>query len=71
MKDSIIIYSSATCPKCKMLKMELHSRGIEFEDCQDIEKITSLGITHVPVMSINGQLFDFKSAVAWLKGRGN
>ena len=50
--------------------MELHSRGIEFEDCQDIEKITSLGISHVPVMSINGQLFDFKSAIAWLKGRG-
>ena len=64
MEDSIIVYSSATCPKCKMLKLELNSRGLKFEDCQDVEYMTSLGIKNIPMMSVNGTLYDFKEAVA-------
>ena len=69
MEDSITVYSSATCPKCKMLKLELKSRGIPFEDCQDEELMIKKGYIHPPVVVINGEEYDFKSAVAWLKGR--
>lgn len=64
MEDSITVYSSATCPKCKMLKLELNSRGFKFEDCQDVEYMTSLGIKNIPMMSVNGTLYDFKEAIA-------
>ena len=69
MEDSIIVYSSATCPKCKMLKMELNKRGIEFEDCQDVEKMFALGIKTVPVLSVNGQFFGMSEAIKWIKER--
>lgn len=64
MKDSIKVYSSVTCPKCKMLKMELQKRGFKFEDCQDIEYMSSLGIKDIPMMSVNNTLYNFKEAIA-------
>ena len=68
MKDSIKVYSSSTCPKCKMLKMELQKKGIPFEDCQDEELMIKLGYTHPPVVIINGEEYGFKEAIDWIKG---
>lgn len=72
MKDSIIVYSSPTCPRCKMLKMELAKKGVEYEDYnieEDPEKAKALGISQIPVLSVNGELFDFKKGIAWVKER--
>lgn len=67
MKDSIIVYSSPSCPKCKILKMELTRRGVEFEDCQDTDKIAAMGIQSVPMLSINGELFGMADAIRGIK----
>ena len=67
MKDSITVYSSPTCPKCKMLKMELNKRGFSFEDCQDEELMIKLGYIEPPVVIINGEKYNFKQAVDWIK----
>ena len=59
MKDSIIVYSSPTCPKCKAVKMKLKQQGIEFEDYNieaDPELAKSLGISQCPTLSVNGEL---------------
>lgn len=69
MKDSITVYSSPTCPKCKMLKLTLQKEGIEYEENQDLEVMKSLGITSVPVLSVNGQLFGMQDAIKWIRGR--
>lgn len=68
MEDSITVYSLPTCPKCKMIKMELQRRGIPFEDCEDEELMLKLGYIHPPVIIINGKEYDFKQAVDWIKG---
>lgn len=47
-----------------MLKMELQKRGFKFEDCQDIEYMSSLGIKDIPMMSVNNTLYNFKEAIA-------
>ncbi len=67
MEDSITVYSSPTCPKCKMLKMELKKRDISFNDCQDEELMISKGYIHPPVVVINGTEYDFKQAVDYIK----
>jgi len=71
MKDSIIVYSSPTCPKCKMLKMELDKKGVEYQDYNlfdDPQKAKELGIKELPILSINGELFTMKQAKDWVKG---
>lgn len=68
MEDSITVYSSPTCPKCKMLKMELNKRGLSFVDCQDEELMIKKGYTHPPVVEIGEEVLDFKQAVDWIKG---
>ena len=64
-KLSIILYSTG-CPKCKVLKSKLVDKNIEFVENNSVETMTGLGITQVPVLSVDGTLFDFKQAVAWV-----
>lgn len=71
MKDSIIIYSSLTCPRCKMLKMELNKKGVEYVDYNienDPAKQEELGIKELPIISANGKIFGMKEAKEWIRG---
>ena len=64
------VYSSSTCPKCKVLKMKLDKVGLEYETCEDIEVMKSLGIKGIPVLQLaNGELLDFKAAVDFVNGK--
>lgn len=70
MKDSIIVYSSPSCPKCKMLKMELTKKGVEYIDYNvedHLEEVQKLGITSAPSMLIEGKIFSFKEAINWIR----
>ena len=49
-----VVYSTPTCPKCKILKVKLERKGILFVECQDVEIMESLNITGVPVLGIQG-----------------
>lgn len=49
MKDSIIVYSSPTCPRCRMLKLELKKNNIEYDECQDTDIMSSKGIKTLPI----------------------
>ena len=62
---SIILYSTG-CPKCKVLKSKLVAKNIEFVENNSVEEMTGLGITQVPVLAVDGELFDFKQAVDWV-----
>ena len=71
MKDSITVYSLPTCPKCKMLKLEMSKRGVNFTDCEDEELMLKLGYTHPPIMVVSNDSGDrvmgFKDAVDYIK----
>ncbi|UCC91831.1 MAG: glutathione S-transferase N-terminal domain-containing protein [Candidatus Aenigmatarchaeota archaeon] len=62
-KKKVRIYSTPTCPYCKMAKEFLKEKGIEFEDVdvsanQDAAKemIERSGHTGVPQIEINGKI---------------
>jgi len=57
-----ILYSTG-CPKCEVLKIKLKEKGIEYVECNDIEKMRKLNIDEVPVLLYNNQLLKFKDAV--------
>ncbi len=52
----ITIYTSPTCHKCHMIKTKLNSKGIEYNECQDIERMKALNIFSLPVLEVNGEL---------------
>ena len=60
---SVMVYSTATCPYCVMVKDYLRQHKIQFEDVNlsnDRDRIEEMinksGQTGVPVLDINGQI---------------
>lgn len=65
----ITIFTTYTCPKCKILKKKMDDKGIAYEECDDEEKIREMGILSVPVMSVDGKLMDFMEALQYVNER--
>lgn len=63
--EVIYLYSTG-CPKCKVLEKKLQDKGISYGIKSDIEEMTALGITQVPVLKVNDKLLQFKEAVDWV-----
>lgn len=63
------IYTTQGCGKCKVLKDKLNSRNIEYDECQDVEKMQAMGLTNLPVLEVNGELFAFDKAIKYVNER--
>lgn len=61
----IVLYSN-NCPRCKILKQKLKENNIEYEEENSVDKMMELGITQVPVLSVNGELLTFGQANEWV-----
>lgn len=66
MEDKIVLYSTATCQKCKFLKQQLQKYKIDFEVVDDIDKMLELGITMVPQLYDGHSLMNYTQAMRWL-----
>lgn len=64
----IVIYSTG-CPQCRVLEKKLESKGIAYMKNNNTEEMLGLGITAVPVLSINGELLPFADAVQWVNAQ--
>lgn len=62
------VFSSSTCPKCKVLKIKLDKAGLIYEVNENLEDMRELGIKTLPVLQLsNGDLLDFGAAIAFVK----
>ncbi len=68
MDKQFTLYSTG-CPKCQVLKMKMDKLGIEYTTVNDIEVMKAKGFKEVPKLEVDGVVYDFKSAVDWLKGQ--
>ena len=60
------LYSSSTCPKCKVLKMKLDKAGINYTVNENIKEMEDLGIKSLPYLQLSdGTLLDFSKAIAF------
>ena len=69
-----IIFYSTHCPKCKVLESKLKAAGLTYTECDDVDKMAALGFKSAPMLSVDGQIFDFKAANTWVnevKANGN
>lgn len=62
----VILYQHG-CPRCKVLKMKLDQKGIQYEDVTDVEVMQAKGFKEAPKLEIDGVVMDFKEAVEWIK----
>lgn len=61
------IYTTDTCPRCKVLKTKMDAKEIPYESITDVDEIKKLGIMSVPYMQVDdGELMDFATANAWI-----
>ena len=65
----ITIYTTQTCPKCKILKKKLQEKGIEYQEFNDEDEIQRMGILSVPVMDVDGEQLDFPAAIKYVNER--
>lgn len=65
--DKIVLYSLPTCGMCMMLKKLLKEKNISYESVMDMNTLTEKGITHVPVLEVNGKRYEFKDALNLVK----
>jgi glutaredoxin len=64
------IYTTDTCPRCKVLKVKMDKKGIPYESITDVKEIQKLGIMSVPYMQVdNGELMDFATANTWINNQ--
>ena len=61
-----VVFYSTDCPKCKVLKAKLDSKGIDYTVFNDIDRMVEMGIVTVPDLMIDGKLMNFKESIEWL-----
>lgn len=54
------------CPKCKVLETKLDRAGVEYTQCEDLQKMLELGFKSAPVLIVNNEdPYLFKEACIW------
>ena len=61
----IVLYSTG-CPKCGVLKKKLEEKYVPYTENNSVDEMLALGITQVPMLSIDGVFYDFRTAVEWV-----
>lgn len=64
--DNIILYSTH-CPLCMVLEKKLKEKNIEYVEINDINEMSKLGFTSVPVLKVNDEYMNFFNAKKWIE----
>lgn len=61
----ITLYSTR-CPKCIILEKKLKTKDIEYEEVNDVNIMTEKGFVTVPMLEVDGQIMDYKTAFNYI-----
>ena len=68
MEESIILYEHG-CPKCRILKMKLDQKGIQYQNITDVELMRAKGFQEAPKLEVDGVVMGFADAMKWVGER--
>ena len=60
------LYTKENCPRCKVLKMKLDKKNIEYNEVQDIDTLIEKGIKQAPILEVDGEFMNLDSANKFL-----
>lgn len=64
----MIVYSSATCPNCRMIKAKLSRLGIEYTVNENMDEMRALGIKGIPSIQLaDGTILDYAASIKYVK----
>lgn len=66
----ITLYTNC-CPCCEVLEAALKAASLDFEAVTDTGQMLAMGMTHLPMLCVDGQMMNYPAALAWLKERTN
>ena len=66
----ITLYTNR-CPCCEVLEAALKAASLDFEAVTDTGQMLSMGLTHLPMLSVDGMMMNYPAVLAWLKERMN
>lgn len=62
---SVILFSTH-CPRCNVLATKLQQKSINYEEINDVDVMVERGFSSVPMLEVDGVVYDFKKAVEWI-----
>ncbi len=65
MQEEVILYTTH-CPKCRVVEMKLKQKGVNYEECDDVDKMLNLGLTSAPAIQVGDRILDFVEAVEYI-----
>lgn len=69
--NKIILYTSDTCHRCKIVKELLDTHSVEYEEITDKELMLSMDLESVPAVEVDGKIIDnWVSVLGWLHKNG-
>lgn len=64
----MILFTTPTCPKCKVVKMKLEKAGIPYTVNENVADAEALGIRSVPQALLeSGAMLDFTAIIAYIR----
>lgn len=66
----IVLYSNH-CPCCEVLKVRLDEASVSYTINSNTNEMLAQGITHLPMLSVDGNMMNYPAALAWLNERTN
>ena len=69
--EQIILYTSDTCDRCRIVKQMLNTHSVTYEEVADKDYILGLGVESVPAIKIGDRIIsEYPSVLSWLKKNG-
>lgn len=65
----ITVYTKDGCPKCRVLKMKLDQKGLEYKEINDLDLMIQKGFKSTPQMEVDGTVYDFPEAIKYVNER--
>ena len=66
----MVLYSTG-CPRCKVLKMKMEKKGLNFEVSTDIQNLIDKGFQTAPALELDdGEILTFEQAVKYVNEVG-
>ena len=67
--SNVIIYTTPTCSRCRVLKKKMRDKNIEFTESQDMDKIMEMGYLAVPILEVDDKCLEMKNALSWIDSK--
>lgn len=70
-ETKMTLYTSPTCPTCRVVKMKFDKAGIQYDVVDDVAAVAALGFKGVPCLKLDdGTLLDQVKTMQYVRGLG-